>query len=266
MSPDYRLLPEVSGKEILEDIDDFWQWFCRDSVEETCIGLHQIGLDRDAVLVVGESAGKRDSTVHKTLADHLTGGYLAMQLALSHPSEIHALITAYPMLDLRSRFYTECYSKPIVGVPNMPNKMVDDHLSKWISSPADKKAYISAADPPNRLDLAFAIIQNGRFLESFGQDRTLFPIERIENLAAIGAPIELPPTFLFHGKQDSAVPVDGSSRFVELLQFKAPDTKICLYCQDGDHGFDADATLDTLWLKEGLGTITKAWLDKAPLS
>lgn len=162
------------------------------------------------------------------------------------------------MLDFKVPFYTDNYPKPIVGVPNLPSQVVDDHLLSTRETPA----VITAADPPDRLRLAFAIVQNGRFLEFFGSpdDYSLFPMERIERLATVGR-LEFPPLFVFHGEQDSAVPVDGTRRFVAVLRQLSPTAQVEFYTQDGDHGFDVEATLETPWLRDGLRSISKAWLD-----
>lgn len=196
------------------------------------------------------------------LTSHNLGGYLAIQLAITHPSKIRGVIAAYPMVDLRSKFYTETYSKPIVGVPNVPVSLLYDHLAMIATGQKSQTAWITAADPPDRLELAFSTVQNGKFLDVFGsKDRELFPIERLQDLISTGENVPLPPMFIFHGEQDSAVPVDGSKKFVRLLREKLPHARIMFYTQDGDHGFDADATLETPWLRDGLERISKMWLE-----
>ncbi|CAG8903137.1 unnamed protein product [Penicillium egyptiacum] len=243
VAPDYRLLPEVSGKEILEDMHDFWHWVHSPQFVEVINAASggYILPDLNRVLVVGESAG----------------GYLAIQLALSYPSEICAVIAAYPVLDLESRFYTEAYSKPILGVPNIPNEIIEEHISA-------SSAVVTAADPPDRLELAFSVFQNGRLLEFLGSEDYLFPMNRVKTLASTGT-LKLPPSFIFHGKQDSAVPFEGSQRFFNLVREQAPDAIIKFHGRDGDHGFDFAATLETDWLKEGLEVISKAWLGNSAL-
>lgn len=162
------------------------------------------------------------------------------------------------MLDLKTPFYTTAYSKPIVGVPNLPSSVVEEHLSTSQTVPTE-------ADPPTRLELAFSIVQNGRFLDYLGRDNPdLFPMERIENLSLASGRLELPPLFIFHGEQDSAVPAEGSRKFVSLLRERFPNARVRLHIQDGDHGFDADATLETPWLKEGLSFISSNWGTSTP--
>ncbi|KAK4866873.1 hypothetical protein LT330_008036 [Penicillium expansum] len=243
VAPDYRLLPEVSGKEILEDMDDFWHWVHTPQFAEIIKDASDghIIPDLDMLLVVGESAG----------------GYLAIQLALSHPSEIRAVIGAYPVLDVKSRFYTEAYSKPILGVPNLPNEIIEEHISAMRCAPSP--TVVTAANPPDRLKLAFSVFQNGRLLEFLGSEDYLFPLTRVESLASTGN-LKLPPTFIFHGKQDSAVPFEGSQRFYDLVRERAPDAIIKFHGGDGDHGFDFATTLETDWMKDGLEIISTAWL------
>lgn len=181
-----------------------------------------------------------------------------MHLALSYPSEIRALIAAYPILDVESRFYTEAYPKPIIGVPNVPVEVLETHLSNMRT--ANSPTMVTAADPPDRLELAFSVFQNGRLVELLGADNVnLFPMKRVELLAASGR-LRLPPTFIFHGRQDSAVPFEGSQRFVSLIREKLPGTAIDFHARDGDHGVDFEATLATEWLKNGLKMISDAWL------
>lgn len=166
------------------------------------------------------------------------------------------------MLDLKSRFYTDVYSKPIVGVPNLPNSLIDDHIAAIAAR--DTPEIPTAEDPPGRLKLAFSIVQNGRFLEFFGSNNpVLFPMERLQTMHPSSL-LQLPPFFIFHGEQDSAVPAEGSRRFISLIREKAPHIATHLHIQDGDHGFDVDATLDTPWLEDGLVMISKAWLNSEP--
>ncbi|KAH8093830.1 hypothetical protein DFH11DRAFT_1823072, partial [Phellopilus nigrolimitatus] len=67
VAPDYRLLPEAKGVQILDDLDDFWAWLGRD-LNDVVYKAHGLHADLDKVLVEGESAG----------------GYLALQVGLSH--------------------------------------------------------------------------------------------------------------------------------------------------------------------------------------
>jgi acetyl esterase/lipase len=233
--PDYRLIPESSGFDILEDVTDFWSW-TRNSLPGELRKLDSgIEIDLERIAVVGESAG----------------GYLSVQSALLHPEVgIKAIIAQYPILDVTSDFYTKAYEKPIFGLPQQPEDLVENHI-------ASMKPVMVAdpSDPLSRLGLAFAIVQQGRYLELLGQGQRVQPLE---NLKAFKG--ELPFLFVCHGNQDSAVPAEGTKVFEKLLKEMRPDAKAKFAYEDGEHGFDKVCTLETSWLMEGLKEVQKAWL------
>ncbi|KAF9885318.1 hypothetical protein FE257_013035 [Aspergillus nanangensis] len=212
-------------------------------------GYLVVQVDLEQTLLLGESAG----------------GYLAMQLALSYPSDIHGLIALYPMLDPQSEFYTACYQKPFHGVQNRPMSVIDDHLNTLQSTPRDQRKPVTEVDVLSRLELSFAIVQNGRIHEFLGNDdQRLFPIQRLldeGDADALHQGAKLPPMFLFHGREDSVVPHQGTIPFAETLGKSRPLARYHLQIQPGDHGFDADASVDTTgWLKRGLDFVTAEWL------
>ncbi|KAJ0421683.1 Alpha/Beta hydrolase protein [Aspergillus carlsbadensis] len=272
VSPNYRLLPEVTGRDVLDDMKEFWAWFDAGGPRThlVSIGRADIALQQgnEEHLLIGESAG----------------GYLAIQSMLSGYTRPRALITMYPMLDLRSEYYTRAFSKPIVGVANIANEVIDRFLSRSIlssslaSSSGNERlaAIVTEADPPHRLDLALAMVQNGRVLEFLGvkgdadDDPTLFPLERIAQNqsqsqsgsgsgSACTRPL-FPPTLLMHGSEDTAVPVSGTRKFVSALRDVDPGCDLRVVIRPGDHGFDAGATLETPWLAEALGFVSRVWL------
>ncbi|KAI8683412.1 Abhydrolase-3 domain-containing protein [Fusarium keratoplasticum] len=244
LSPNYRLLPEVKGKDIIQDMANFWTW-----VQSGGPGRHLASIGRSSVsmnlaqtLLVGESAG----------------GYLALQSVLSGFTSPKAIIALYPMIDMQSAHYTKPYEKPIVGVSNYPQEDADSFISATTGNAA-----ITEAEPPTRLDSAIAVVQNGRFLDLLGREPELFVLERIEAglmpQRETGMPL-LPPLFLLHGKNDTAVPVDGTRKLVNMLQRLHPDTKFHVAIRPGDHGFDFSATTQDGWLREGLDFVTGPWL------
>lgn len=102
VTPDYRLLPESNGLDILSDLDAFWSWMQNDFPSSLLRGYPSSNIkpDMDNILVAGESAG----------------GYLAAQSMLLHAEvNIAAVILVYPMVHLRDRFWNESYPKPMYG-------------------------------------------------------------------------------------------------------------------------------------------------------
>lgn len=162
------------------------------------------------------------------------------------------------MIDLKAAHYTKPYEKPIVGVSNYPSEDVDNFLSATSGSTA-----ITEADPPSRLDSAIAIVQHGRFLEILGNDPGLFVLEVIESRlfpsTKTANPL-FPPLFVLHGENDTAVPVDGTRKLVDLLRKGDADDKVHVVIQPGDHGFDFTATTKDSWLREGLDFVSRHWL------
>lgn len=67
VSPNYRLLPESTGLEIMEDISDFWKWIKGDLqtlVSSSTDGRAEVDLSK--VLVQGESSGKSHLSALRT--------------------------------------------------------------------------------------------------------------------------------------------------------------------------------------------------------
>ena len=60
VSPNYRLLPEVKGNEIVQDMKNFWDWFNKEGPQQSLnsVGRPEIQLDPEQLLLIGESAGE----------------------------------------------------------------------------------------------------------------------------------------------------------------------------------------------------------------
>ncbi|KAL1878114.1 hypothetical protein VTK73DRAFT_8075 [Phialemonium thermophilum] len=249
ISPNYRLLPEVRGKQLIDDMEAFWTWFNRGGPQQhlESVGRSDVFLDMSRILLIGESAG----------------GYLAIQSVLSRFARPQAMVMLYPMLDMQSEYYNKPYEKPICGVPNFPNEIIDRFVVSRLG-----QASITEADPPHRLDVALAVVQNGRLVEFLGDEPDLFVFERLRtnNIPSPETDYDaiLPPLFIFHGENDSAVPVSSTLKFVRLLQGRDVRAQVRMTIRPGDHGFDAYSTVDEVWLREGLNFVTGPWLGSTP--
>lgn len=173
-----------------------------------------------------------------------------MQSALTQPADsIKAVICLYPQLDMRDRFFNAKFEKNLLGMPMLPNEIVDAHVAAMTRGAVVTSAYL-----PSRMDLACSMVQNGRVLEFLGESKELFPVEMVALVE------KMPAVLIVHGKDDSVVPVVGSERFVEALKRKLPGSAVRLDVRPGDHGFDGDATMEEKWLKEDVDFITGYWL------
>ncbi|KAH8592581.1 Alpha/Beta hydrolase protein [Bisporella sp. PMI_857] len=240
VSPNYRLLPESSVDEILSDIEDLWVWVqteMRAFVETQTKG--SVSVDTSRIITAGDSAG----------------GYLSLMLGLSHPDEIKAVMASYPMVDVKSRHFTESYEKPMFGLPQLPRSLINDHLLRLRNG--EVPSIISSDHKGERAELMFAYVQHGAFKDHFPQERReLFPLDRLED----GARFPRGGVFLWHGKGDTVVPVEGSVKLKEKVTEVDPGLKFRLALEEGDHGFDAQSNIDDGWMAEGLKDIVKVWL------
>jgi acetyl esterase/lipase len=190
--------------------------------------------DLDRILCSGESAG----------------GWLAIQSAITQPyGSIRAFIPSYPLVDLEAHWFTKAFTKAPFGTPMLDPTIIDSHVNSMIPS-----TIISDVEPPARMPLAITILQQGRFPEFLGFDPRLYPMKTIETLD------RFPFTFIFHGADDSAVPVEGSQKFASRIRQKFSEDVVHIYIGPGEHGFDSNATLETGWLKEGLDKVSSLWL------
>ncbi|KAJ7583361.1 Alpha/Beta hydrolase protein [Mycena floridula] len=237
VTPDYRLMPEAKGKDLLEDIDDFHKWLQNGLPGFLAESSPGFSPDLTKILVIGESAG----------------GYMAIQLVLSQPiGTIRGVIATYPMTHIASDFFGKRGDKPagfMMGHPSVPESIIEKHLAAMVPN-----AVVSSTVPPARFELVVAFTQYGRYPEFLGPEPELYPLERIEHVSAI------PPILILHGIDDTVVPVEHSRLFVDKVKRVLPETKISLITRPGEHGFDADENLETPWLKEGVEMITSEWL------
>lgn len=268
VNADYRLLPEASAEDILDDLEDLYKWVGSDlqNALSSQPSLEALRVDLDRVLVAGGSAG----------------GYLSIQTALGHFNQnsssaaapkIRAVVAAYPMLDFRSAHWTKDYYKliPAFGQDEVPNAFIDEFFASVANVP--KRAVVTEGDILSpRIKLAIGLVQRGRFLEALGEDRDATPGKRRvhpEDRVADGS--VLPPVLLMHGKDDSAVPVTGTEKFYELLRkYKAVEglakgrdenDVLKLVVKPGEHGFDGELDVDsTEWLQESVAFVKRHWL------
>ncbi len=131
----------------------------------------------------------------------------------------------------------------------LPSAVLDDHLAKMRIG-----EIVTSADPPDRRNLMFASVQQGRILEFLGEDTSLFPLETIESAKTF------PPLFIYHGRDDSIVPAEGTEQFVKKFRRLLPDAKLVFKLEPGEHGMDHETDIKEPWLQEGLELVTIEWL------
>ncbi|KAH7118772.1 Alpha/Beta hydrolase protein [Dendryphion nanum] len=234
--PNYRLIPEHRGKDILEDLADFWRWVDGDGLinflKEREPGIE---IERDRLCVSGDSAG----------------GFMALQSAITLPEgRIRAVLAQYPMTNVLRRKPTDRYGDGPAPGP----EIIDEHVAA-----IKPGSVVSSATPPARQSLSYALAAYGRWEEFFGTAKNLLPIRALEDVKSF------PPTFIVHAEQDTAVAVEDTKGFVlkliDLFGREFVRQRVMLVCPDGDHGFDmALKEKDTPWLRDGLAWVEEWWL------
>ncbi|KAH7392265.1 Alpha/Beta hydrolase protein [Phaeosphaeria sp. MPI-PUGE-AT-0046c] len=232
--PNYRLIPEHTGADILADLSDFWKWFDSGSLSSYLASNHpelSLELDKEHVLVTGDSAG----------------GYMALMSALTQPQgKFKAVLAQYPMTNyLRAEI-----ADTFFGAPTPKPEIIQQHIDSIVPG-----TVLSSAVPPARFGLSWALAAYGKFLDYFDKEK-MWPIDKIEDVQA------MPPTWIIHGGTDSAVDVKDSQEFVKKWTDREVRGEVKLSVLPGkDHGFDADVKeSEEEWLKEGLGWVEERWL------
>ena len=237
ISANYRLLPESKGLDILSDVRDLFTWIENDLPAYLKRIGSDITPDYDRVASYGESAG----------------GYLAIQSGLMRSDLVKAVIAAYPMTYLDSPWYSVASTdKSPFGAPQIPREPLDQHIASIESGKIATGSF-----PPERMQLALPVLQNGLFPQIMGTDESLYPAKVVEKRKE-GE--KAPFLFVLHGTEDTAVPCEHSVDFVKLWENKLGQGSVIGKFESGDHGHDGTATLETPWMKDGLAEFSKAWI------
>jgi acetyl esterase/lipase len=247
ISANYRLLPESTGLDTLDDVEDLWTWLHSSRLARILASQqHPVELDLGRILTVGDSAG----------------GLLSLSLALSHPDEIRAATVAYPLVDVDDPAFTAGSSIQMFSVAS--DQVITEYLRHI--KPSD---VVSSASPPSRMEFFAAVIQYGKFPEFYkrGSENSprrshLFLLQRLED----------PDTkfprggiVIMHGTEDDLVPPKGSEKFIDkarqLHKGKQGADKLVLTLQPGGHGFDGNARLTDGWLSDVIKGAVETWLE-----
>lgn len=313
--PDYRLMPEHDGKEIMEDVADFWEWVGGKAARgrrrvlgsiqegngetngasgksEDCSweegGLQEevkrlnweVEIDWDRVCIDGDSAGGLLALQSVILGSVKKSPSLAPSPPILHfyppdlipilrrPHRAHnephinirALILHYPMTTHLSR-------KPNRFGPNdMPIPTDDSLIDKHIASIAPG-TIVSRSTPWKRFPLSYTLAAFNRWLDYYGDDPSLLPIDAIDRFASKPDAWRqsMPPILFLHGEKDTAVDVRDTERFCDkmgqLLGKQWIKENVRLEIRGGDHGFDLNlGEEDNKWLRNAVKWVEDRWI------
>src|SRR5690242_4322464 len=166
VSPNYRLIPESRVRDTLEDIEDVWAWV-HNSLPSILQKETTLLIDFNRIITTGDSAG----------------GYLSIQLGLSHPEQIRAVTASYPVVDLEDPRFSEPLTTPVFGLPPFPKDTLAKHLSSLRAAEMTGSGKVVVSADPNleRAPLMWSIVQHGLFGQFYPRaQRDLHPLLRLE--------------------------------------------------------------------------------------
>ncbi|KAH7124902.1 Alpha/Beta hydrolase protein [Dactylonectria estremocensis] len=153
--------------------------------------------------------------------------------------DLRAVAAAYPLVDAKSPHFSQVYDKPMYGFPHLPTSLLDEHETKLKAKSIP--SIISAEPQCARAELMFSYVQNAKYAELFPPSRRdLYLLDKIED----GARFPRGSVFIWHGKGDTVVPVEGSLKLAEKLKEFDPDLPFTLAVREGEYGFDATSSID----------------------
>ena len=188
--PNYRLVPQVSGRDAFRDCEDAFDWTVGTLPSLLAQPPHQLNIDVGNVVVLG----------------HSSGGTMALHLA-SLKKPLRAITVLYPFLFVSDES-TNAHRPATGGLfDQIPQQTITDE--EWADirpagvqlSEAPLPA-IGASTPRNKW--LMNILCNGQWLRSLQPDGDFAAIDPMTRVHA-----DFAPTYLIHGSEDN---VPGRSK------------------------------------------------------
>ena len=239
VSPDYPKLPNSNGAAILSVILAFHTWLHM-TLPSVFSARHRPGvlINASKTLLVGPSAG----------------GYLSVQHAISRPDEVRAIFIQYPQLDVDAH-HEAAEAGTLDTSPFVPRP------SREQFGAVNQRALSQGPVVTERFEewtpFANAMLAYGQTRVALGgTSEEVNPIDRAAKVGQMSRRV-----WLVHGEDDHIVDVEGSRRFVDVLETEVKETEVrAQYFEGADHGFDWEVPLDEKWLKDGLAWLEGVWL------
>ncbi|KAJ4302893.1 hypothetical protein N0V90_001784 [Kalmusia sp. IMI 367209] len=224
IAPDYRLLPEASATEMLDDVRDFWYWV-HDTLP-TLITTWDAFPDLTRLACTGQSAG----------------GYLAVQSALlfAELSRIKVVVSMGGSINTNIPQNRVPGPRVILGKRPPPPGKAESIIRAYLRN-IKPKTVRTSGDVMEMWDFLTCVLQQAylsRWLTAEGK-------EELDVMKVLEKTKSMPPSF------------------VDQLKKILPDVPVLLNLRPGDHGFEAmgDKTSGKeIWIQDGIDFMKTYWL------
>lgn len=181
IDPAYRLIPEVNGSDVLDDIEEFWTWVHMELPGAIKSVYPDLSVNLERVAACGESAG----------------GYLSLQSALLFPqSKISVVMAQYPSMfpDLKA------YNQRLETATPQEDQFITDYAKEHKG-----KIRLGSKFPWNP-ELMVAMANTGRHRQMLGDD------PRLTFGHCLRTANQVPPIWIAQGVDDHIVSIISASR------------------------------------------------------
>ena len=235
VAPNYRLMPEHTGHEILEDIDSICNWIKPNLQRLVTERLRHIQVDLSRIMVTGDSAG----------------GYLALYASSKHADTLlpQAVYLRYPMV--------KEYSLPPAEVTVAQAREEVTRIIHEIDELQQSGALpsVTEATPPARSWTAIRMAVCGIWERRFGE------CERMREEIIKKRAVPRGGVWIVHGDKDDRVPISNTKEFIDFLDKIKPEVSVRFWIAPGKtHGYDHNIPLKELENREFLDEMRVAWL------
>lgn len=158
----------------------------------------------------------------------------------------------YPVLDvsdmMRADGISDEMQRSSIWSERVPYSEVEDYLAS-----TEKGTLRTRAKFESRMRLLMGMVQAGKFWDEERDAERLCPMQALDCAG------KLPPVLLYHSNEDETVPWQHTDKWAAKLKKLQPDVPLYLTYRKGEHVFDKDDTMATLWLKEPLEFVQQYW-------
>ncbi|KAL4939384.1 Alpha/Beta hydrolase protein [Aspergillus oleicola] len=264
VTPDYRLLPESNGSDILSDVAHFWSWMQR----TLPLYMEQNSLPRvdiTNILCCGESSG---GFISVYCALHLSS-MLRLQADVRDRGnqetgetmlKIRAVISISAPLDATAPEYKVPRPRVFMGQRPPPPREAVAKIRAYIKGIPEGSIRTGCEPTSEMWELLLCVAQQAYLPRLFGTGagKNRSTLEGLMETLKRGGH-RMVPIWIVHGTNDTMCPAACSSGFARRLRETQPDVPVHLTLHPGEHLFDVDTRGDADWVQEGRQFLKEHW-------